>query len=196
MIREKDESVSYESIQELLHLAHEKNKANGLVYATADQTVAKLIEKISSGVCFIAVTNDGTDEMLVGTCTLEQRTLKYWYIENKEEPLLLLKLVGIHPDWSGKGIGKALIGHCVDFARKNHYKMIVTDSAEENSAFRRLMSGAGFVIVDCVKYASNNFISAVYAKWIFEECPWPENIRAERYLARKKEIVENNENRV
>lgn len=195
-IKAKDEYVSYEQIQKLLNMAHENNNKHGLAYATANQTVEKLIAKIGKGICFVAIQNDDYgNEQLVGTCTLEERTLNYWYIGEDTGTILLLKLVGVHPDCKGMGIGRKMIEFCLDYAKEHHYKMIVTDSAEENHAFRKLMNHSGFKDVDCVKYAANNFISTVYAKWIDGECPFLDDVRRERYALRRKEILDTNENR-
>ena len=190
VIKEKDRSISYDSIQNLLNIAHEENKKQGLLYATANQSVDKLIAKIGDGVCFIALDNENDNLTLVGTCTLEKRNLNYWYVNSVDEPLLLLKLVGVHPGWKKKGVGKKLIDSCIDYAYRNHYKMIVTDSAEENHAFRKLVNNCGFKAVDCVKYAGNNFVSTVYAKWIDCLCPWEDSTCKERYDEHRKNIKE------
>ncbi len=196
-IKVKDGEVTYESIQSLLNMAHKGNSSSGLIYATANQTVDKLISKIAKGTCFVALEHIGSEnKKLVGTCTLEERMLNYWYIGENRDPILLLKLVGVHPDRKGTGVGGKLIDHCLSYAKDHGYRMIVTDSAEENLSFRRLMHRSGFKEVDCVKYAANNFISTVYARWIEEECPWSEDVRMARYYSRRKEIIETKENRV
>lgn len=192
-IKTKDDTVSYQEIQRLL----EDNNKHGLTYATANQSVEKLIEKIGKGTCFVAIQNDDDgNEQLVGTCTLEERTLRYWYIGEEIETILLLKLVGVHPDFKKMGIGGKLLKSCLDYAKEHNYKMIVTDSAEDNSSFRKLMNRSGFKDVDCVKYAANNFISTVYAKWINCKCPWSDEVRRERYALRRKEILDTHENRI
>ena len=196
-IRLKDASVSYDDIQRLLNLAHEKNQESGLIYATANQSVDKLIEKIGSGACFVALLrgNNGKSE-LIGTCTLQERILNYWYVGASKRKVLLLKLVGIHPKWQGHGIGKKMIDACLRYAIDNGYEMIVTDSAEENYQLKNLVVHAGFRIVDCCKYAANNFISAVYAKWIVGECPWEEDYCMQKYNERRSEIIKLNEERL
>ena len=190
VIKEKDDTISFDSIQELLDLSHAENIKHGLLYETANQPVEKLIAKIGDGVCFVALNTNGIDSFPIGTCTLEKRTLKYWYVNDKKEPLLLLKLVGVHPAWKKRGIGKKLIDRCIDYASRNNYKIIVTDSAEDNYAFRKLMNNSGFSAVDCVKYAGNNFVSTVYAKWINSMCPWDEATCKERYDEHRKTIKE------
>lgn len=196
-IKVKDDTVSYISIQNLLNKAHEENYKHGLTYATANQTVEKLIVKIGKGICFVAVQKENNgNEQLVGTCTVEERILKYWYINKEIGPILLLKLVGVHPDFKGMGIGRKLIESVLDYAREYHYKMIVTDSAEENFSFRKLMEHSDFKDVDCVKYSANNFISTVYARWVGCACPWSDGKRREKYALRRKEIIDTRENRV
>lgn len=192
----KGNDVSFEEIQALLNLAHESNARKGLQYATANQSVETLIKKIGQGVCFVARTSSATKSELVGTCSLEERTLDYWYLGANPEKVLLLKLVGVHPEFRGVNVGGRLLEKCVEFARTNGYKMIVTDSAEENVAFRKLTERFGFCAVDCCKYAANNFISAVYAKWIDGGYPWNEEIRKTKYAARREEILKNREERL
>lgn len=192
----KNGGVTYEQIQQLLNMAHKENESCGLIYATANQTVEKLISKIGDGICFVALKQDGLgNKKLVGTCTLEERLLRYWYIGDDIDPVLLLKLVGVHPNFKGMGIGGKLMECCIRYAKNHGYKMIVTDSAEENLSFRKLVERFGFLEVDCVKYAANSFISTVYAKWVNDKCPWSDEIRAKNYALRRKMIVETHENR-
>ena len=121
----KSEGCTYEDIQSLLHIAHQSNKENGLIYASADQSVDKLIEKIGSGICLTAITENG---LLVGTVTLSDKYIDYWYYRGN---VLLLKLVGVHPDYRGKNIGSLLIEECIKIAKEKECKILVSDSAEK-----------------------------------------------------------------
>lgn len=189
-IKLKDDSVSFEDIQKLLNLAHEVNKSYGLIYATANQSVEKLTQKIGNGKCFVAFQKDSNGIIeLAGTATIEERTLNYWYVGDNKKKVLLLKLVGVHPKYKGNGIGRKLLAACLHYAIENEYEMMVTDSAEQNLALRKMVLSEGFRVVDCCKYAANNFISTVYAKWIAAECPWTETYCMEKYQQRRNDII-------
>ncbi len=177
-ILKKDDSVSYESIQSLLTLSHAENIKHGLVYATASQSVDTLKKKIGDGQCFVAKNSDGA---VVGTCTVEKRTICYWYVGGKEQPVLLVKLLAVHPDYKGYQIGKRLLQACIDYAKEHNDSLMVIDSAEQNIALRNLVSRFNFYAVDCCKYPANNFISTVYAKWLNGDCPWSEREREQKY---------------
>lgn len=65
---------------------------------------------------------------------------------------------------------------------------MVFDSAEENIAIKKLYIGCGFKIVDCCKYASNNFISAVYAYW-FHGCPYSDEHMEKEYRNHREQLI-------
>lgn len=184
-IQKLETQFSLEDIQELLQSAHQSNEEKGIIYATAHQNVEKLREKIGTGICYVAV--DTETGMLVGTATITLKELAYWYYEG---PIYLLKLVGVHPSCKGKGIVALLVQKCIDQAGSEHIPVIVSDSAEENTALRALLMKFDFVTVDCVKYKNNSFVSAVYAKWIDGECPWTPQERDTHYQMHRANIVE------
>ena len=185
IIQKLEDQFTLENVQELLNLAHESNEKNGLIYATAHQTTETLREKIGSGTCYIAVDTETCE--LVGTATICLKKLSYWYYSGQ---VYLLKLLGIHPSYKGKGIGTLLVQQCIDQARSEGIELIVGDSAEENIALKTLLMKFGFVTVDCVKYKSNSFVSAVYAKWINDDCPWTAAQCSKNYRSHRANIVE------
>lgn len=184
-IQKLENQFLLDDVQNLLCLAHKSNEDAGIVYATAHQNVEKLREKIGSGICYIAVDTD--NGKLVGTATISRKELSYWYYN---DTAYLLKLVGVHPSYKGKGIGSLLVQKSIEQAKFDNIQLIVSDSAEENNALKALLMKFGFVIVDCVKYKSNSFVSAVYAKWINRECPWTSQERNKRYRIHRENIIE------
>ncbi len=187
-IIEKDETVSFEDIQALLTLAHQSNEAKGLKYATANQSVETLILKIGNGKCFMAFYETEDNSTLVGTASLEEKTINYWYVNEKPTKVILLKLVGVHPDYRGLHIGSLLLKKRLDYARSKGYDLVVTDSAEDNEVLANLVYKHGFKRVDCCKYDANNFVSAVYAKWLNQECPFTDEECKQRYYSHRNNI--------
>lgn len=158
VIREKDADVSLEMLQGLLTEAHALNEAKGLRYATAHQSIERLSQKLKGSITFIAYVG----EELAGTMTIQIREIAHWYHKGK---VGLIKLVAVRPKFTGGGISSRLLKRCMEYAESNQVSVLVTDSAEKNIAFRRLVYKYGFVQVDCCKYKENNFISSVYAYW-------------------------------
>ncbi len=164
IIKEKDDSVSFEAIQELLNAAHKSNEEKGLKYATANQSVEKLKSKIGEGdVCFTAMLGD----VLVGTVTISFRELNYWYHKGE---VCIIKLLGVSPEYKGRHISSRLIEKCIECAEEKGRRVIVADSAEQNVIIRSLLYKYGFLTVDYCKYAANNFYTNVYVKWL-DGCP-------------------------
>ncbi len=174
VIQEKPDYISYEMIQEVLKKAHEANSEEGLVYATASQSVESLKEKIGDNSnCYVALVND----KLAGTETVSFREIDYWYYKGK---VAIIKLLGIGPDFKGKKIGSSLVKACVDKAHDNNYQVIISDSAEHNIALKQLLFKFCFKTVDYCVYSGNNFYSNVYANWA-EKCPYSDFYRVLRY---------------
>lgn len=176
-----DDVVSLDDIQKLISNAHSYNIKNGLIYATATQTIEKLRQKIGDGVCFIAEENG----KLIGTATVCSKEINYWYYSGK---VSLIKLVAVDSDSKHSRIGTRLIEACIRQAVENEVKVVVTDSAEENIIFKKLAKRCGFKVIDYCKYKANNFISTVYALFIDRELS-PSDVEIEKHLAWKHEHI-------
>ena len=159
----KPENISYEMLQDLLNKAHNSNKAKGLLYATANQTVEKLKEKIGDGICLVAL----CDGVLAGTATISFRKLNYWYHNG---PVATLKLLGVSPEYKGLHLGSLLLKKRIEIAKERNIDVIVTDSAEQNVIVLDSCLKRGFRKVDYCVYPGNNFYTVVYVKWT-KACP-------------------------
>jgi ribosomal protein S18 acetylase RimI-like enzyme len=181
-ITEKPDFISYDQIQALLTRSHQTNAEKNLLYATASQTTEQFVRKIQGGVCFVALL-DGTDQ-LIGTVSVTPIRQNYWYHHG---PAALVKLMGVDPDFRGMRISSALLEKSMEYARQQGFSVMVTDSAEENTAIRHLFTGHGFHIVDYCLYAANNFYTTVYAYWQ-DGCPHSRFRRFIRYQAKRARI--------
>lgn len=181
-IIEKPDFISFEQIQALLARSHSTNATKNLHYATATQTTETLIKKIQGGVCYVALL-EGSDQ-LIGTVSVTQIQQNYWY---NHGPAALVKLMGVDPDFRGMHISDKLLNACMDWAKAQGIPVMVTDSAEQNTAIRHLFTKHGFHTVDYCLYAANNFYSNVYAYW-FEGCPYSAPVRNARYQWKRLKI--------
>ncbi|MGZ4090150.1 MAG: GNAT family N-acetyltransferase [Bacteroidia bacterium] len=57
-----------------------------------------------------------------------------------------IRMVGIHPDYAGKGIAKKLTQMCIDEARQNGEKVIKLHTSEFMDAARHIYTNLGFTI--------------------------------------------------
>ncbi len=162
---QKPDYITYEEIQNLLSRAHTSNIKSGLIYRTAIQSSDELRNKIgSNGRCFIAVMKDENDEyILCGTITVCFIKINYWYYSGD---VALIKLFGVDPSYKGKDVGKHLLDRAIKCAKQNNMDVVLLDSAEQNEIVYYMCIKKGFQLVDYCRYDSNNFITAVYAKFL------------------------------
>ncbi len=57
-----------------------------------------------------------------------------------------IRMVGVHPDFRGKGIGKKLTCMCIDNARENGEKIIGLHTSEVMDAARHVYESLGFTV--------------------------------------------------
>jgi ribosomal protein S18 acetylase RimI-like enzyme len=57
-----------------------------------------------------------------------------------------IRMVGVDPAYSGKGIAKKLTRSCIDYARKNNEKIIALHTSEIMNAARHIYESFGFKI--------------------------------------------------
>jgi ribosomal protein S18 acetylase RimI-like enzyme len=55
-------------------------------------------------------------------------------------------MVGVHPNFSGKGIGRELIKICILFAKESDEKIIALHTSEFMNSARHLYEDLGFVM--------------------------------------------------
>jgi ribosomal protein S18 acetylase RimI-like enzyme len=55
-----------------------------------------------------------------------------------------IRMVGVHPDFAGKGIGKQLTQRCIDFAENSGEQVVALHTSEYMNAARHIYEGLGF----------------------------------------------------
>ena len=99
----KPDYVSYSDIQECLSKAHAVNEKKGLIYATQNQTVNTLIEKLKDSITYVALT---PENKVIATASVQFRKINYWYHNGD---IGLLKLLGVLPEYSGMKLALLLM---------------------------------------------------------------------------------------
>lgn len=99
----------------------------------------KLLELLKTSTCFIYLDGDkviGMAHILLSGNPWDFYPANWSYI----------RLVGVHPDYSGKGIGKALTMKCIEFAKEHNEKIIALHTSEMMDAARHIYESLGFKI--------------------------------------------------
>ncbi len=177
-IMQKPYWVMWKDIQRILNEAHQTNISQGLIYATYNQSLAKLREKTKNSICLVAFVNDE----LAATATVQFRSINHWYHSGE---IGLLKLLAVTPIYRGYKLASSLTKSRLTLSAKMQVPVVVSDSAEQNLAVKHLYLTEGFKIVDCCKYPENNFVSTVYAKWL-TNAPFTEEEIEIKYSERRK----------
>ena len=55
-----------------------------------------------------------------------------------------IRLVGVHPEFAGNGIGRTLTGLCIDHARRSDEEIIALHTSEFQNAARHIYESLGF----------------------------------------------------
>jgi ribosomal protein S18 acetylase RimI-like enzyme len=130
-------------IKELMLLAYlqykneisKENVATWLESLRNETTYVELLKKAS---CFICV----YESKIIGSAFLIPKGNPYkWF----QSDWAYIRLVAVHPDFEGKGIGKKLTQLCIEKATENDEKCIALHTSEFQNAARHIYESMGFV---------------------------------------------------
>ena len=177
IIKEKDNSIPWESISNLLRKAHQANQKIGVLMKTVNITTEQLIHKVKLGKTYVALTDDN---QVVGTVSIIPQIGKKWYDKNKNLSFCLY--AGVHPNFQGKGIASKLY-KCIEEASKTsfHSDLIKSGTAEKNIPQRKAFLNNGYIPVELVSNKNTNYYSIIYVKFL-NEIPLPIWIYKLRYI--------------
>lgn len=84
------------------------------------------------------------------SCNEEYRKVK-WAIRAKKNEVLVIHILGVHPNFNGKGYAKKMVKRAIEYAKENNQKTIRLDVLEGNSPAEHLYTSLGFTYVDTQK---------------------------------------------
>jgi len=159
-IRPLHPSDSLLEITRLLHRAYARLGAMGLNYTAVDQTPDVTAKRIAGGQCYVAE----VEGKLAGTIVV-----KPTYRENECEYFTRTGVAAVHqfavdPDMQGKGIGRALLRACEEWARERGFRELAMDTAEQAEHLIKLYSGLGYEHVGFAQWSGKVFKSVVLSK--------------------------------
>lgn len=163
-IIEKPEWVSWEEIHQVLWKAHEQNRQKGMHMRLPSKSAEEL-QKFFEGKGKMFVALDG--EKVIGTLALMIKEGKQWYNRGQYGYACLGAVL---PEYSGKGVFKALYDKMEDEARSLQLPVITRDTHENNARMLKISKQEGYRFVS-YKACIDHF-NIVRAKWL-KDCPFP-----------------------
>lgn len=94
-------------------------------------------ELLSKSTCFVCETND----ILIGMAFLVPQGNPNKIFDSQWS---YIRMVGVHPEYGGQGIGKKIIQMCIDFAKETNETTIALHTSEIMDSARHLYESLGF----------------------------------------------------
>lgn len=162
-IEKKPEWVSWLDIKNCLYEAHSINRAQGINMLLYKAPPSQLCEYIgTNGLMLVALNN----KKLVGVGGFIERNDKLWCIRGK---YMQICLVGILPDYSGKGLFRQFLDKLEKIAEERNYPVILSTTHEKNKRKIKVSITNGYHIIGYSRVADH--YNVVMAKWL-TRCPY------------------------
>ena len=179
IVKEKDDSISWEEVTEVLHSAHQSTKAQGMNFKAGKQSAMETKKRVADGKVIIALLEP--EKKVVGTCAVTTYTeCEKWYWK---KAFVKFEMICVAEKYKGFGISKKILNEAERKAFCN-FDLIELDTAENNRFAINMYKRRGFVLVDYVSWVGTNYYSVVMAKWKWG-CPYSKIKCKLRFFYRK-----------
>ena len=165
IVMEKPDSVSWDSIHDVMWSAHESTRKDGINYPQAEMTGNEIKEFIEghNGHCVVAMDKD----VVVGTMSYYITDVNTKLFKGK---FLMLALAGNSPEYKGRGVFSKIYNECYNFAKANGLEGILFGTAEKNHTMRKIFEKKGFIYDRCYFHnAKKRFVVGGF--YYFNELP-------------------------
>ena len=177
-IIEKPEWVSWDDIKQCLVDAHSINRDKGINMTNYQWPADKIKEFLGEkGVMLVAL--DGT--RIVGTAAIAEKTEKKWYAQGR---CAYMCFAGVIPEYSSRGIYKALINKREKIAEESGYHNLIFDTHCHNTRIQEIARKNRYRYVRYFCAKSGDHFSVVMAKWL-RECPFSDRFIKRQFLISK-----------
>jgi GNAT superfamily N-acetyltransferase len=162
-VRLLESKDSVQELTDLLHRAFKQDGQNPYAYSFATQSEETTHMQVKSGDCWVAE----LDGHLIGIgLVLPSRPdgRRRWY---RPRLIAYLRLLAVHPDFQGIGIGTMLFDNCEQSARKMGAWELAGSSpvgSRQLSFYKR----RGYNVFKYVKFSDTSYHSVAFSKWISE----------------------------
>lgn len=111
-----------------------------------------LRESIENGELYICVKNNHIVGAMVLNHQCNESYNKFqWQTKAREEEILIIHALGVHPMYSGKGYAKAMVKKAIEIGTDMHLKAIRLDVLAGNVPAERLYTSLGFQYMDTLQ---------------------------------------------
>jgi GNAT superfamily N-acetyltransferase len=160
LVVQKPDNISFDVIHDLLYKAHGENIKKGIIVKTALLNGEELREYIKrDGKCFVAL--DGNK--LIGTLSVRVVPRNTWY---SKKPIIETVLIGVDPEYSGKGVYAALEKAATEHALNQGYDMITFCTPENNIPMINSSLKKGYRLVSFFSSKTSELYFVVMLKWL------------------------------
>lgn len=178
-IIEKPESVSWETIRDVLQQAHQVHFDAGLVMYTTTLTAEQLETRIKkNGVCYVAMDGD----QVVGTGSIRIMDFHRWYCNGSAAEFTML---GVLPSYQGRHIGTELTKAREEEVKRRGIGTICFDTAERNTRKIQMSLKDQYRLVD-YRFRNGHY-SIVMVKWL-EKSPFSKFYCKMRFNYKKTKV--------
>lgn len=150
----KPDSVSWEQITQLLHLAYKEKADKNMKYSATHQDPSITKKRVGQGKCLVALYKGE----LVGTITLN--------IKRNGENVGFLKQVAVHPNYKGLGIGSMMVDSIFKISQDIELSKIELTTAAKAKSLIKWWQGFGFKLISFTSYSNTNYYSVRMRKFI------------------------------
>ena len=175
---EKPDSISWDTIHQILYQAHEGNRQQGVFMRTAMLSGEELKERIGkNGKCFVVM--DGNEVIATASVKFVQRNT--WYHRGTVADLMLC---GILPKYKGQGLYRKLLVCRYNYAKNFGVNIVELDTAEGNTIIRHASVRNGFKYVAIKASPYTKHYSVVLVNWL-DGCPYSDWYLKWQFIIRK-----------
>jgi len=153
-----DDSIP--EVTKLLHRAYSRLGGMGLNYTAVDQTPEVTSRRIADGHCLIAEWAGKLAGTVVATPTYAANQCEYF----TRPGVASAHQFAVEPSFQGKGIGRALLAACEEWAAQQAFRELAIDTAEQASHLIALYARLGYRHVGHVQWSGKVYRSVVLSK--------------------------------
>lgn len=169
-ISQKDESISWKELEELLKESFQEHLNQGLQFSCSSMT-AKEIEQRSKDCVVLVAQDKECDNRLVGIVTFKQ-------IDEHEAEHSNL---AVAPDYKHMGIATQLLNALVDLAQQRGCEFVTSDTAEKAHSSVAWHLKNGFRIIKLHSFSETNYYSYIFRKQLKPHVLWSNSLFCKIY---------------
>ena len=154
-IHQKDESVSWVELTELMHEAFQERLEQGLQFTCSFMTAEKLKEQLENSTVLVAVDSDS--DALVGMAAIDIH-------DDEKGKWAYMSDLAVTPKYKRCGVMTHMFQELEDIAKINDCEYIESDTAVGAKSSVKWHKKNGFKIIELYSFKSTNYYSYIFRK--------------------------------